>query len=317
MQPFQLSGPGFLVFFGSAVAFVFLLALASELLRRPEKPLSDAELEALGPYEVARLAGGRDTAADAAVVSLVHAGYVALDEKGNIRRAADPGSRVGPNAYRSIAPDLLPIERAVFRAIADRPRSIHAVRASARGRAGALEEGLVRRGLMLAPLQRAFGDALGTCWPGAALWFVGVMRILRGVSDGFYVGFLVLMMVPLTVFVLKRRRRFPRATHRGDAALQQLRHQNAALETTAKSEPAQVDARELALAYGLFGTTVLTGDLLPLAKVFLFGRLSAGALTDAPSPIIEASGGFSCAAVGGGCGSSCSAGCGGCGGCGS
>lgn len=311
MSPFDLSGIGFLVFFGSAVSFVFLLALASDQLRRPASPLSESELEALDPYQLACLAGGPEAAVDAAVVSLVHAGHLSIDAQGRVVRCFDADVRVGPHAYRSLALDLGAVERAVLQAVADRPRSIHAVRNSARGAAETIEHELVKRGLLIALLQRAFGNVVGTCWLGVVLWFVGIMRLLRGVSDGHAVGFLVLMLLPLTVFVLKRRRRFPGATTRGEAALRHWRSENAALQTTAKAEPAQVEARELALAYILFGTTVLTEELSPLAHVLSFGRLAGGPAPGAPATSVD---GFSCAAVGGGCGSSCSGGCGGCGG---
>lgn len=318
MNPFLLSGPTFLLLFGLAAAFVFLLAFASDLLlRSPNDPLSRAELEALGPYELAYLVGGRDMAAEAAVVSLGHASYLSIDERGRVARGGEPRSRVGAHAYRRIAVDLLPIERAVFRAVADGPASIGTIRLDATGSAETLEVALVQRGLLLDPLRRVLGAGLGTCWLGVALWFVGAMRMLRGVSDGYHVGFLVLLMVPLTAFVFMRRRRFPRTTYRGEVLLRQLRMENAALRTTAMSEPAQLEARELALAYGLFGATVLTGELLPFARAFVFGRVAVGSLADGSSASIETSDGFSCAAVGGGCGSSCGAGCGGCGGCGS
>ncbi|HEY6722423.1 MAG TPA: TIGR04222 domain-containing membrane protein [Polyangiaceae bacterium] len=317
MYAFDLSGVGFLVFFGSALAFVLLLALASDQLRHPKSALSSAELDALGPYDLACLAGGRSMAADAAVVALVHTGHLSIDAQGRVGREGDVNASVGVHAYRSIALDMHPVERAVFGVVATRPRSIHAVRESASGALEALEQVLVERGLLLGRLQQAFGAVVGTCWLGVPLWFVGAMRILRGASSGYSVGFLLLLMVPLTVFIFMRRRRFPRATYRGDAALHELRVGNAALRTTATAETAQLEARELALAYALFGTTVLTVDLPSLAQVLLFGRLATGRAPSAPSSSIDAGGGFSCAAVGGGCGSSCSAACGGCGGCGS
>lgn len=319
MNPFLLAGPDFLLFFGVALAFVCLLALVSDpVLRRPKGTLTQADLAALGPYSLIYLAGGPIAAVDAAVVSLMHAGLLVFDERSRLARSAEDRAQVGVHAYRSIRFDEHPLESVVLESVDARPQFLDEVRRRARPFTEVLRAELVRRGYVLTPLKRALGRGLGTCWLGVVLWCVGAMRIIQGLSNGRPVAFLLLLMLPLSAFVLKRRRGYPRASYRGAAAVRDQRIENSALATTAMSEPAQVEGREMALAYGLFGAMVLPAALLPVAgsgfaSVGVGGRLAGGS---APTAYASCGSSGGCA-TSAGCGSSCGGGGGGgCGGCG-
>lgn len=323
MNPFTLSGPEFLVFFAIALAAVILSALlCDQVLSQSESTLPGRE--DLGPYELAYLSGGADAATDAAVVFLVHAGQLVLDPAGRLGPGAEPYSKVGMLGYRSIQSDQHDLELAVLGAVSEGARSLEQIRSRVRVTAEELEALLAVRGLWLSRLEHALGSAVGTSWLGAALLCVGAARIVQGLVNGRPVFFLMLFVGGLTFYVYKRRWSFPRLTHPGMAVLRDQQTENQALEITAMSEPAQLDAREMALAYGLFGATVLAGELAPLA-----GQVRPLSMVSVLDPTSLhpwgttpgswwSSGSGSGSACGGGCGSSCGGGggCGGgCGGC--
>ena len=320
MNPFVLSGPAFLAFFAIALAVVVLSALLCDLvLLQPESTTHGRE--DLGPYELAYLSGGADAATDAAVVSLVHAGQLVLDQVGYLALGADPGAKAGMLTYRSNQSHQHELELAVIGAVSERPCSLEHVRSQVRVTAEGLQILLVPRGLLLSRFKHALGSAIGTCWLGAVLWCIGASRIVHGLANGRPVFFLLLLVAGLTVYVYKRRGRFPRLTHPGMAVLREQRTENQALETTAMSEPAQLDARELALAYGLFGATVLAGELAPLADqvspLSLAGAFDPKSLHPwgtTPGSWWSSGSRSGSACGGGGCGSSCGGGGGGCGG---
>jgi len=322
MNPFALSGPEFLVFFAIAIAVVVLSVLLCDLvLLQPSGSISPVR-EDLDPYELAYLSGGADAATDAAVVSLVHAGQLLIDEVGHLALGTDPDAKVGMLTYRSNQSSQHELELAVFAAVSEGSRSLEQVRSQARVTAEGLETLLVSRGLWLSRFKHALGSALGTGWLGGGLCCVGAARIVQGTVHGRPILVLTIFVGGLAFYVYKRRSRFPRLTHPGMAVLRDQQTENQALEVTAMSEPAQLDSREMALAYGLFGATVLGGNLAPLADqvrpLTMASPLDLGSLhpwgTTPGSWWSSGSGSGSGSGCGSSCGSSCGGGGGGCGG---
>ena len=291
MNPFDLSGRDFLVFwlFGAAIAFAitFVMRTASAGLRGFE--LDDA-LAPLSPIDVAYLAGGIERAIEAAVAGLHHRGLVEVDA-GGIKLAADLGDPVG----------LTEVERHVLAELRGGIRgsatSIAAIVRSAHGLDLELQAKLEASGLLVA---RQGARRLWLLAPGIAWIGVGLIKVFVGLSRGRPVTILVLLLL-VSGFLFATIARPPRLASRGKSALDALRARSYGLETTASAAPQQLTGSDVSLAYALFGTSVTLGTLAALMPSYQRGVLAAQQSTWSSS----CSSSSSC---GGGCGS----GCGGC-----
>ena len=290
MDLLELRGSEFLqVYAGLFVAAVVLGLVLRRVFRARGGAVENAAQ--LDPYEVAYLAGGPRLAVNTAIAGLYHGGAIRLEgTPPKLVSVGDPGrSRPG-------------LEREVHRYVAGSSsrsvQEVHRAGGAATAARRPLELGLALSGVerfqvgLLSVLPLLFLAALGV-----AKMFVGVSRDRPVVFLGF---FLFATLVAIVMFLSKT----PRRTLSGDAAIRGLRAENAALQSTARSQPASLGAAELAMAMGLFGAATV---------------LRAGPLSDLRNAIIPpgSTGGSS------GCGSGCGGGGGGgdgggggCGGCG-
>jgi uncharacterized protein (TIGR04222 family) len=284
MNPFDLSGPEFLVFY-ICVALMVIIALKLAIDEAEggaprALPLSD-------PYQIAWLRGGTPEAARIAVLSLIDRGLLAV--RGD--------NLVNLNPVQSVARE--PIERAILGRCARSGTPATAVlddpaveRACAPYRAQLERLQLMPDAAMRAARYRWFAIA------AAILLGIALGKIVIAFGRGRYnVEFLIILTViglGVVWFLVRRRR-----THLGNRMVKDLRRLFRALRQRAAT----------------VRPGAMTSDAMLLAAVFGISALPATGFADFLRVYKKA------ASSGGGCGSSCGSGCGGgggggCGGCG-
>lgn len=300
MNPFDLPGPQFLVFYGVSFAAALVMAILwRRSLRGPRDELSAQELD-LSPYEVAYLAGGGERVVEAILGRLVHEKALKL---GHISRELIAVADQPPS-------DLSSLERTVYdSALAEKEDAVRVLHGQAEQLMGSLRPRLEHLGLLLTEDQARAARWLPT---GLVLLvpLLGVIKIGVGVSRGRPVLFLVLACIASVIAAFAFFGRSVRRSRRGDRALARLREDNAAIEFQAGRRATELSGQDLALALGLFGTGILVAG--PLKHV------EAAFKAPVPSGGRHESGSASCGAAGCGGGGGCGGGCGGggCGGCG-
>jgi uncharacterized protein (TIGR04222 family) len=283
MNPFDLSGPSFLLFYiGIAVVAAIAVKLAIDAAEGgapPALPLGD-------PYQIAWLRGGTPEAARIAVLALTDRGLLAVNGH----------DLVNFGSAQSFVRD--PIESAILARCAQSGTAAIAVlddpaveRACAPYQVRLEAMRLIPDAGMWARRYRWFG------WAAAILLGVAFVKIAVAFERGKYnVAFLVILTgIALWVtWSLSRRRR----THLGNRMINDLRRLFRALRQ-----------RSATIRPG-----AMTSDTVLLAAVFGLSALPASGFADLLRVYKKS------ASSGGGCGSSCGSGCGGgggCGGCGS
>jgi len=284
VNPFDLPGPQFLLFFWGFAWVV--LALASLVRRRVE----DGEvprLEVVDPYLVACLRGGQDEAIKLAVLSLCERGLLTEGSHHDVKAADGARDKVTPEIERRVLEAAATMTSARDLLKNDRIRAV----------TWKIADALERQGLTPSPAQRNVRMLIGL-GAFALLAVVAAAKVMLAIERGHHnVGFLVLscaVLFPLLVGVLGKRQ-----TRIGQQLLADLASLFDQLRARLYREQRGVP-HETMLAAAVFGLTV---------GPFWADRLFPG----------DAGGGSSGGSSGSSCGSSCGGGCGGggCGGCGS
>lgn len=304
MNPFDLPGPEFLVFYAIfAVVLVTAIYLVRQRLESDEAPKIDLS----DPYLITYLRAGKDEALRVAVVSLVDRGLLIYDGT-NLQRA----DNASPDSARR------PLERALLERFAQ-PGEASTIFYDLKLEAACTpyvdklkrerllpDEGTQQTRLILSVV--------------AVFLLVGVggLKVLIALSRGrTNVVFIILMMIIAIVVATKVQ--FPRLTARGTALLADAQNLYGGLRQRAASIPpggASIDAMMLA---ALFGVNALAGDGFAYTRA-LFPRSSSSSWNVSSSNTCGSScSSGSSGSSGSSCGSSCGGGgCGGgCGGCGS
>ncbi len=287
MNPFDLRGPEFLVFY-AAVALIVIIALKLAIDEAEggaprALPLSD-------PYQIAWLRGGTREAARIAVLSLIDRGLLAVSGDNLVNRSS---------AQSSVRE---PIERAILARCAQ-----SGTLATAMLDDPAVERACTPYRSRLEHLQLTPDPAMRVHryrWLAVAiaiLLAVALSKIVIAFGRGRYnVQFLIILMA-LGLWAVCLIVRRPR-THLGNRMLKDLRRLFGALRQRAAT----------------IRPGAMTSDAMLLAAVFGISALPATGFADFLRVYKKA------ASSGGGCGSSCGSGCGGgggggggCGGCGS
>ena len=286
----DLHGSQFLGFFVAAFAVAVCIAAAIRwYIRRSSDELSFKPVH-VDPYEVAYLAGGEDTAINAALASLVSRG--ALKVQGEERRLV--------RNHGEIPGSLHPLEAAIFHAVD--PALGASIAELHRDWPPLVEiaERLTSLGLIVSDER----DWLGRVLPVLvvlAVPLIGAIKVLVGLSRDKPVGFLVIscIIAAVVAFVAFARRLL--RTWEGDRVLDRMKAENAAAGADMDCSQGELVGPDLAMALGLFGIGVLEAG--PLAE-----------LHAALKPRSESGGWGGCGGDGGGDGGGCGGGCGGCGG---
>lgn len=292
MNPFDLHGPDFLVFYAVFAGAVFLAAyLLRVIVEGGRAPKID-----LDPYAIAYLRGGKTEAARVAIISLVDRGLLSA-------------SGLTLKRERHAKPDTVrhPIEKYLLEEFAGSRKASEIFDAGGLDEACSAYQSVLEKHALL-PDSRVT-TARGLLLIGTVLLLGGVAVVKIGVAlsrGRTNIGFLVIE--ALLAIVLACGVCTPRITARGCTMLQDLRALYAGLiSRTAAIQPggATIEAMMLAAIFGIMA--------LPAAG---FGY----ARTLFPKAAKKGSGGSGCgASCGSSCGSSCGGGScgGGCGGCGS
>jgi len=292
MNEFDLMGPQFLAMYVPATfGAIFGAVVLRYALKIKGGEYTDVDLSA---YDAAYLSGGDSRVVDAAAAKLLVSEVFTTEL-----------TQRSIKATGTLPSDADPVERSVFQAVKNhyisKVRDIYKyVVPISQG----IRPKLVEAGLILGDARTAAIRSLCTLIVLCPVVFLGIPKLLLGLSRGKPVGLLIAFILiglgaALWFFCQSCIR-----TARGDAALSFLQAENRALEYSVRygSTPTST---ELAMATGLFGTTILlTSPLFATMK---------------PLFITQASGsGCGSGSGGSGCGSSCGGGgCGGgCGGCG-
>lgn len=304
MNPFDFTGPEFLVFYvvlGVAAHVTFGL-LARAVAGGPPAGPSPIDLSHIDPYVVAYLRGQQNETARVAAMSLLDRRLMVADEDSLV---------AVPNAAAQVR---RPLERAVLEAFQAKEKaatlfSNERFRTVVQGCASQLE----KQGLLVDPSGRARGVALRL---GLLALLVGVAmtKIAVAVERGRHnIDFLVFLMFAFGLGMLFRP--VPARTALGDSALDTLRNAFSGLKDRASSIRPGGGTTELSLLLAVFGVGALAGAYRTTAETLFPAAMKRAALgVDSDSGWGSSScgssscGGSSCG--GGGCGG----GCGGCGG---
>jgi uncharacterized protein (TIGR04222 family) len=297
MNPFDLPGPQFLLFYLGLSALVIVALLVARKLAEssaaPKIDLSD-------PYLIAYLRGGDAETLRVATVSLIDRGL--LVATGTQLKSADKASP--DSVRRPIEKELLRKFRQAAEAVSifDDPRLKAACKPC--------EQTLMNAGLLPGDSvkQARLARVLVAC---SILAGAGIIKLLVAFARGrTNVGFLIVLMI-IGVFVAIKIS-FPRLTESGKAMIADLQNLYSGLKDRALLlQPGGATIEPMMLA-AVFGVGALQGASFAFTRI-LFPHATKG--DQSGSSWATSSCGSSCSSSS--CGSSCGGGCGGgCGGCG-
>jgi uncharacterized protein (TIGR04222 family) len=308
MNPFDLTGPEFLVFYIALAAGVHLLwrplvgilGAGADAVAGPEGHFNLANLD---PYLIAYLRGQEAETARVAIISLLDRGLLHRESEELI---AEPGA--GDKVHR-------PLERAILQVFADKEKASSIFKDAAfRSACVGLEAELSRLGLLpsLAGKSRILLLRLASMVLLVGVAFTKIkVAFERGHPN---VGFLVILAFASVILMLGRKA--PKQTRTGERLLRELRERFDHLKSRADDIELGGVSRDLVLLAAIFGMAMLPELVLAQAEA-LFPRAvhSAGVAGSSCGSSCGTSCGTSSSCGGSSCGGGgCGGGCGGCGG---
>lgn len=294
MNPFDLRGPEFLVFY-ILLSIIVITALA--LLRRVAETADAPRLDLSDPYLIAYLRVGENEALIVALVSLIDRGLLIFDGT-RIERAP----HATPDAVRR------PIEKALIEKFAMPAEASSIFDDITLKMACDQYQETLKREQLLPDESVTQARMLRFIAAFFILGAVGGVKIFIALERGrTNVLFLIILMI--VAIALAAKFAAPRLTARGSAMLSDVQTLYANLrERAASIRPGGATIEAMMLA-ATFGVGALAGDAFAYTKVlFPRAKSSASGSSSSCGSSCGSSGGSSCG--GGGCGG----GCGGCGG---
>ena len=289
MNPFDLRGPDFLMFYLVFGGVVFALY---ELLRRMAEPSDPPKVNLSDPYEIAYLRGGEYEAFRVATISLIDRGLIKVN--GTVLQA----EKNADNLVKR------PIERAVLAKLQSPQEAASiSIETTLEPVFRPYEEELARLGL-LPTYEQKRSRWMRKIYALAAMLGVAGYKIYVAIQRGHYnIQFIIILAIVFTALILGRKS--PTRTPAGDNFLEDLKSLFASLKGRVYNIKPGGESSELAFLAAVFGLSALPATVFPYVNT-LYPRAAA------------ASGGwgYACgAACGSGCGGGgCGGGCGGCGG---
>ncbi|NEQ85031.1 MAG: TIGR04222 domain-containing membrane protein, partial [Moorea sp. SIO2I5] len=286
INPLNFTGPLFLGFYQVLLTAAVVLAYGLRwYLRQPASAPYGTSIS-LDPYETAYLVGGQQLAIDTAIVNLVQEQHLKPVPEDRRLELINP-------LRNKTNPLELKIENAVKIG-----QSITQIRASAASATDHIRDRLTDLNLLLTEDQAKSAQQYPAL-PLFAVLLLGISKIIVGISRHKPVGFLMILCLMTAIIGLGFLVVPVKHSRYGDTVLDNLRDTHWMLQNPK-------DNSQLALAFALFGSTVLSQyGLQNLLKVFNPPSYSGNS---------GGCGGSGCG--GGGGGGGCGGGCGGCGGCG-
>ena len=294
MSFLDLPGPTFIGVWlvGAVIVAIAVLVLRAVVARGRTRDAPEAIAASLHPTKIAYACGGIDRAIEAAVAGLLHRGFVAIED-GIVARTAKvpPYALAADGVYRGVVAGVK-LSRVEAYVLDQLPMRIDALHVGAAHVDAALHRDLEERGILVEHRRRATHHMR---LPAYAWILAGIVKVGLGIARDRPVFYLALLVFGAGVALYHVHA--PRLTSTGRALLAYVERRYAALESTARAAPQQLDAAEMTLAYGVFGMAVAPPVMIAAMPI---------------APV----GGTSCGSVSCGCSSGCSGGCGGgCGGC--
>ncbi len=301
MNPFEIHGPAYLVFYLIVCSTVFMVAYvlrgsllnqAAEANDRTQNVEAKDLAQTLEPYEAAYLAGGVERVFLTACGSLARHNLIEIDPVNDKVKIVLADSKVYAALDR--------IERVLIGRCSASGQSLSSCKAAVTTATADLKRKLAMNGLIVDSSQNTTVQIL----PGFIYLFVALLfavpKFIIASQTHLPYSFLVLEMATAVAASYFLFRADNSRTVKGDRVLRALSDGNSALMLTHATNPSSLSLRDCALAYGVFGALALAGDPFMAAHAGLH-RAYAGS---------SDSGG-----CGSSCGSSCGGGCGGgCGG---
>jgi len=306
---FDWYGPPFLGFF--LILSILLIGLAYYFRRQAMAGEGTAEVvdaSEWDPYALAFLAGGQNSAIQAAVVALRERGLVTLE--------GDRPVRLAP-VVMQLPRELPAFERMVMSEVHGSP-TVPELKKSLQGPATDWESSLVGAGLMISAEARQRLKIIGGLLLTVGL-SVGALKVYIGLQRDRPVLFLVMLMVALFIALVVMTQKLPRWTGRGKGLLARLREEYQQFSSNClkhiRQAGAPVESGVAALSFlplvvGLYGLDALgdAGELQAYHRLWPRGTTGSGSGSDGGSGCGTSSG------DGGGGGDGGGSGCGGCGG---
>jgi uncharacterized protein (TIGR04222 family) len=307
VNPFDLDGPGFALFYLLLIAVAVLAGNGLRTLVGNRRPVADDRLD---PYEAAWLVGGTDRTIAAAVACLLQNQIVAISRDGQfieVRATLPRGSHM---LEKAIVGDVRADGRRTVRSLSGLLSPVVEV-------VNAIQTSLAQRGLGLTNGMNATSIALAEA-PLVLTFLIGAVRWLIGAALHHPIGYLTAELLFLIVPFIYQLRPL-RPTRAGKRALERFRTEHSATSTTARTAPWSLSGIDVAATVALYGVKPIAWDrLAPLRPAF--ARISPGGSYNSFNSLtgcgaVGCGGGGGGAGGGGGGGGCGGGGCGG-GGCG-
>ena len=250
MNPFNLSGPEFLVLYVVVTLGIFCLAWLKRLSMSVADDPGASPPRDLTPEEIAFLVGGETMVINAAVAKLVHAGII----------AQNPETKV-LESRQSLPASPSDIDRVIYNAVQEGSATFTLIAKEGANLYDSIRDRLWSYGLLVTLSQNARLQNVSFLIAMAAPAF-GFVKILMGMSRGRPVGILMVLCVVTAVIAWCLFQRPVFRTRQGDDTLNLLRNEHAALETQGTQMLTGLSAGDLMLAVALFGLPLLAGSQL-------------------------------------------------------
>jgi uncharacterized protein (TIGR04222 family) len=257
-----ISGPEFLMAYVIiAVAVLVIGTRARKQLADPVAPSPAVDLSAR-PHDVAYLNGGNELAVYSAL-SAMHLRGTITSAGGTIRAAG------------RLDPDTDGLERAIhFTAGSPVQRKRLQFHRPVQTALTTIHERLVSAGLLLSDAQRRRIRHVGY-WM-LAVAGLGFVRLLAGIAEARPVGYLLAMLVAVTIVALVQLARAPRRTSLGNRTLADLKTAHHGLAPTQRPDWHVYGPAGAALSVGVFGTSALWASDPAFAHEIEAQRVSSG-----------------------------------------
>lgn len=295
LNPFDLRGPEFLVFYLALAAF--LTILFRRIARADTKVGSVTHDLSQDPYDIAYLQGGKPHTLHVALLSLIDRNLLEVSGK--------KLKTVGTESAKKVRRHLDELILNIF-ASGDKASTVF-THPGVDAELELIRDRLTKMGLLLDDEMKSHRRKL--LWGGILLlWVVSGVKIIVALSRGHHNIIFLILLTIIATFVLRKVTRSFR-TALGNSEISNLKSMFSGLYGGRRNVRLHRPTFELTLLAALFGIAALPKDAAAMVKPLKFRRPGTSSNTGCGTGCSSCS---SCS--GGSCGGGCGGGCGGCGG---
>ena len=308
MNPFDLRGPEFLLFY---ICFASVVLLVLLLSRNFGGVASSAKAPMDDPYFVAFLRGGESECVRVATLALMDRGLLSIQGSGSAPSSLLSESRLVASDPQAISAVRRHIEKEILEAFQTASR-ISSTLEALHYCSACQDYGARLEQLGLIHTQRAREAFRYRIWVAVALLSgVALLKILIAISRG-HSNFTFLILLAFLASYLATRVVSPFRTPSGERFLESFRSLFDSLRRRASMLRPGGASTDLVWLASIFGLSAVPGLAFPHASALIIRPVpAAGSESSGFFSNTNSSGTFS--SCGGGCGSGCGGGCGGCG----